>query len=129
MTDQPVRVPEPPGSAESRQLCSALTGSLPQRLGELAARKVDGNSQVSAAWGDPSVTLQCGLIAAPAPVGQVVTLDGVDWALVKDKHGVTWTTIGRRVTVRVRVPSAYDDQAPLLAQLSPIVIRTVPKSP
>lgn len=84
---------------------------------------------MSAAWGDPPVILLCGQIAAPSPVGDLVTLDGVDWAPVTDKAGVTWTTIGRRATVRVRVPSKYDDQAPLLARLSPAIIRALPPAP
>lgn len=127
-TEQQVRIPEPPSTAESRQLCSALTWSLPKRLGPLPARQVDGNTQVSAAWGDPPVILQCGLIAAPTPVGQLVTLDGVDWAPVTDKTVVTWTTIGRKATVRVVVPRKYDNQAPLLAHLSPAISRAVPKA-
>lgn len=81
---------------------------------------------MTAAWGDPPVTLQCGLIAAPTPLGQVITLDGVEWAPQPDTAGVTWTTVGRQANLRVRVPDKYDNQAPLLADLSPHIVRYLP---
>lgn len=119
-------MPDPPGSAESRQLCAGLTAALPRRLGELTARAVDGDRRSAAAWGDPPVVLRCGLIAAPTPVGQLVTLDGVDWAPISDQRTVRWTTVGRRATVEVQVPRTYNSQAPLLAQLSPIITGELP---
>lgn len=73
------------------------------------------------------MTLRCGLIAAPTPLGALVTLDGVDWAPVSGNGAVTWTTVGRPATVQVRVPSRYDAQGPLLAELSPAIIRALPK--
>ncbi|MGB9376336.1 MAG: DUF3515 domain-containing protein [Mycobacteriales bacterium] len=123
---RPVSVPEPPGSVTTRQLCPKLIDSLPHRLGSLEGRKVEGAPRLTAAWGDPAVTLQCGMFATPSPLGAVVTLDGVDWSPVTDSRGVTWTTVGRKAAVRVLVPKKYDDQAPLLAQLSPRIVAVLP---
>jgi len=127
--NQPIEVPDPPSSVESRRLCAALTAALPRRLAQLAARTVDGNPRAAAAWGDPPVILRCGLLATPSQLGQLVTLDGVNWAPVVGKHEVTWTAVGRPVTVQVRVPRRYDSQALLLAELSPVIVRTLPASP
>jgi hypothetical protein len=60
------------------------------------------------------------------PVGQLLTIDGVDWTPEENATGVTWTTVGRQVTVQVRVPRRYDSQGPLLAPLSPALRRTIP---
>jgi len=80
-----------------------------------------------AAWGDPPVGLRCGGPAPAGPVGQVITVDGLDWAPVADAEGVTWTTTGRRVTVVVRFPKPYDAQGTRVAVLSPAILRTVPR--
>ncbi len=124
--DRPVPVKNPPNSALSARLCSDLTGALPRRLAELDARIVDGDKRLTAAWGDPPVTLRCGIIATPSPLGQLVTLDGIDWTTVIGKSTVTWLTVGRRATVEVTVPRRYDAQGPMLAQLSPAISRRVP---
>ena len=125
---RPVPVAAPDASCESRRVCATLIGALPDRLGELPARTVDGDRRLTAAWGQPPVVLRCGHIATPSPLGQLITLDGVDWTPVPSERRVTWMTVGRKVTVEVRVPRSYDSQAPLLAHLSPAIVRTVPAS-
>lgn len=121
-----MRVADAPTAADARRVCSNLVSALPERLGELTRRRVDGDRRAAAAWGDPPVVLQCGVPGLGHPVGQLVTIDGVDWTPEEDRAGVTWTTVGRRVTVQVRVPDRYDSQGPLLAPLSPVLRRTVP---
>jgi hypothetical protein len=124
----PVRVDGRPVTLSGRQICPRLVEGLPDRLGRLPARRVESAVRSAAAWGDPPVVLRCGVAPRIGPVGQVVTLDGVDWTADEDHAGVTWTTVSRRVDVQVRVPGRYDSQGPLLAMLSPILGRTVPKA-
>lgn len=124
----PLAVSVSPVDAEATQACAHLVHALPRRLGALPARRITGSSRAAAAWGDPPVVLRCGLPPRPGPVGDLVTLDRVDWTFEADNTGVTWRTVRRRVSVEVRVPGRYDSQGPLLARLSPALLRTVPAS-
>jgi hypothetical protein len=127
-TPPPVRVDGTPFTISGRQVCPRLVDGLPDHLGQLPARQVEGALRSAAAWGDPPVVLRCGVAPRVQPVGQLVTLDGVDWTTDVDDSGVTWTTVGRQVDVQVRVPGRYDSQGPMLALLSPILKRTIPKA-
>jgi len=122
-----VHVVGAPFSIEGRRVCPRLLHALPQRLGNLAARDVEGGGS-AAAWGDPPVLLRCGVAPRIGPVGQIVVLDGVDWTTDVDNSAVTWTTLGRGVTVSVRVPGHYDSQGPLLTTLSPTIKAYVPRA-
>jgi len=124
----PVHVQGTPFSIEGRKVCPRLVGGVPARLGPLAGRHVEGGAGSAAAWGDPPVVLRCGVPPRVTPAGQIVVLDGVDWTTDVDNAGVTWTTVGRRVNVQVRVPGRYDSQGPLLSPLSPVIRRTVPRA-
>ncbi|MDP9239722.1 MAG: DUF3515 domain-containing protein [Actinomycetota bacterium] len=123
-----VHVDGAPFTIEGRRVCPRLVDGLPNRLGKLAARRVEGGSGSAAAWGGPPVVLRCGVAPRIAPVGQIVVLDGVEWTTDVDKTGVTWTTVGRRVNVAVRVPGRYDSQGPLLSTLSPAIKDMIPKA-
>ncbi len=122
----PLTVSVSPVDAEAKRACAHLVDALPSRLGALPARRVTGSSRAAAAWGNPPVVLRCGLPPRAGPVGDLLTLDRVDWTFEADNTGVTWWTVRRRVTVEVRVPGRYDSQGPLLAMLSPALLRTVP---
>jgi hypothetical protein len=124
---RPVKVDGTPFTIEGRRVCAALVHALPDRLGTLRARKVSGATSSAFAWGDPPVVLRCGVAPRIGPAGQIVALDGVDWTTDIDGGGVTWTTVGRRVNVAVRVPGRYDSQGPLLATLSPKLQRLLPR--
>ncbi len=115
----PVRIPSGGAPDEGRPECASLIAALPDRLGPLTRRRVEGDIRGGAAWGSPAVVLRCGVPAPPRPIGALFTADGVDWTPREDPDGVTWTTVGRPVSVQVRFPARYDSQGPLLATLSP----------
>jgi hypothetical protein len=101
--------------------CRALTASLPTSLDKgIDRRPVTGDAGRTAAWGDPPITLECGV---PLP-DQTVTplrIDGFPLVTVEKGGVVTYTTSDRAVNARVTIPRSYDDQTylvlPLLAAL------------
>ncbi|GAC1442681.1 MAG: hypothetical protein NVS3B26_01280 [Mycobacteriales bacterium] len=118
----PVAVPVPTAAAPLvLSSCRALTATLPEQLVPGTHRRpVTGDPGRTAAWGDPPITLQCGV---PLPDQRVtpVTIDNLP--LVTDERGqqVSYTTQDRAVNATVAVPKSYQDQAylvlPLIAAL------------
>jgi Protein of unknown function (DUF3515) len=97
--------------------CRTLTASLPQSLDKgVARRPVTGDAARTAAWGDPPITLECGV---PLP-DQTVTplrIDGFPLVTVEKGGIVTYTTSDRAVNARVTIPRSYDDQTYLVLPL------------
>ncbi|MCK6211989.1 DUF3515 domain-containing protein [Georgenia sp. EYE_87] len=110
----------PPGEHAADPTCGDVLISTPEALGGLERRST--SSQATTAWGDPAVTLRCG-VEPPGPTTDrclsVETGDGsfVDWiALEGDDESLpeharqsrgSWTfvTYGREPAVEVVVPA------------------------
>jgi hypothetical protein len=110
--------------ARTAQVCLAVTSQLPGKVRDLPARKVSAGPEQNAAYGEPPVTVACG-VPQPALCERVdgghagcVPLD----AVMLKMNGVCWwgedgpatdlfTTMDREVAVRVAVPSTYQQTA------------------
>ncbi|MCW2606610.1 MAG: hypothetical protein JWO60_1303 [Frankiales bacterium] len=96
--------------------CAALLRAVPQELGDgLRRREVTGDPLRTAAWGDPAVTLECGVPRPERPEPPVEIGPNDDGPLVafttRDVGaGTRFTTSDRAVTVAVTVPDVYDSQ-------------------
>jgi Protein of unknown function (DUF3515) len=118
----PVTVAAPPGlSAAAQRSCQELISALPTDLGGLPARPVDSPSPYVVAWGDPAVTLRCGVAR---PVAFIATADvqqinGVAWFAERRGQTTAWTVVDRPVYVEVMVPAA--DASGPVARLSTAV--------
>jgi hypothetical protein len=104
-------------------VCRTLIDALPVELnGGVRRRPVSPDTGRTAAWGDPAVTLQCGV-----PLGDQtqtpLQIDG--FPLVTDERGaaVTYTTADRAVNVAVRVPKSYEEQVYLVQDLVPFLTK------
>ena len=98
--------------------CRDLKGLVPQELGKgIALRPATPTSDTTLAWGDPAITLRCG-VKAGLRTDQHFTFDDVAWAMHDDGASRRWTTTGRKVNVEVVIPDAYDAQAELLGALA-----------
>ena len=105
----PVRLDDPPVDDATRQTCTSLLAALPATLLGSARREVTGT--LGAAWGDPPITVACG-IAEPTgltPTATCLEVDGVGWWPQPGQGGQVYTTLGRQVVVQVGVPSAYGE--------------------
>ena len=106
--------------------CTALLAALPAELAAGTSRRpVLPASGRTAAWGDPPITLRCGV-----PVGdqkdQPFGADGVLWAVHDTGAGQRWTTTDRAVNIAIDIPDRYEAQAEIIIRLSPAIKATLP---
>ena len=125
-----VKVAPPPAlSAAQQRACQDLISALPTDLGDLPARPVDSSSPYVAAWGEPAVTLRCGVPRPPSFIAtaDVQQINGVTW--FPERRGATtaWVVVDRPVYVEVLVPAA-DASAPV-ARLSTAVTAALKPRP
>ena len=125
--DGPVQVDVPAVTApQERAACAALVAALPDEVDPgVRRREVAGDSSLTAAWGEPAVTLECG-VAAPDRPEEPVIVNGVTWSVRDIGAGFRWTTSGRVVNVAVQIPDAYENGAEIVNPLSGPLTQAVP---
>lgn len=128
----PVAVPVPvPSSDVAAAACAMLDTSLPSSVLTGVRRKTEPDVPTTAAWGDPPITLQCG-VAEPAtltPTSTLLTVDGIDWYPEQRSAGYVFTTRGLVANVEVAVPDAYAPETAALTDLAPAITKSVPATP
>jgi len=125
-----VKVAAPPAlSAAALRACQELVAALPTDLGDLPARPVDSSSPYVAAWGEPAVTLRCGVPRPPSFIAtaDVQQINGVAWFAERRGGTTAWIVVDRPVYVEVLVPAA-DASAPV-ARLSTAVAAALKHRP
>jgi hypothetical protein len=125
-----IRVAAPPAlSAAAERACRELVSALPTELGDLPARPVDSSSPYVVAWGDPAVTLRCGVPRPPSFIGSadVNDISGVTWFAERRGDRTAWTAVDRTVYVEVIAPVGAAS-APA-ARLSTPILRALPARP
>lgn len=130
-----VDVPRP-ASASAQSQCAALTAAVPQTVDNVNRRGTAPGSPLTAAWGDPPITLRCGVpepdVLRPGsktynPTADEAYIDGVAWLIEKTGDGYRFTAAQRAVYVEVDVPSAYSPETNPLVDLSEAVIKAIPR--
>jgi hypothetical protein len=104
-----VKVAAPPAlPAAAQRACQELISALPTDLGDLPARPVDSSSPYVAAWGEPAVTLRCGVPRPPSFIAtaDVQQINGVAWFAERRGGTTAWTVVDRPVYVEVLAPAA-----------------------
>jgi hypothetical protein len=117
-----VSVPDPAPTGESEGVCSALMADLPATVLDGKRREVEPGRH-SAAWGDPPITLRCGVDKPPelSAASACYEVNGVGWFAEEASGGYLFTTIGRTAYVEVGVPSEYAPEANALVDLAATV--------
>lgn len=122
--------PTPPDDAAAA--CRALLAATPDAVDGHDRRETDPASDYTAAWGDPAITLACGVAEPDAlgPASQCFEVNGVGWfAERRDEQGeVRFTTIGRETVVQAVVPTDYAPEANPLVDLATPIKQHVPVS-
>ncbi|SDB84422.1 Protein of unknown function [Raineyella antarctica] len=123
----PVTLPDPVVDAPTRDLCTSLVAATPESV--LGSPRRETTGTLGAAWGDPPITLECGIPQPPGltATSQCLEVDGVGWWPQDGVTGQVFTTIGRRTHVRIGVPNSYGNTGDVLAQLSPVVAEHIPQ--
>jgi hypothetical protein len=117
-----VAVPEPTPDEADRRTCTALVTALPDEV-EGGLRRTAEPGVLTAAWGDPPITLRCGVAAPPGltPSSECLEINGVGWFSEDVEGGVLFTTIGRAAFVEVAVPTGYTPAVNPLVDLAAAV--------
>jgi hypothetical protein len=88
---------------------------------------MSAGSEQNAAYGDPPLTVQCGVPADSYPAtDDVYRLDDVCWHSRVDGDSTVWTTVDREVPVRVTVPGAATGASQWTIAFSRAVAESVP---
>ena len=85
-------------------VCRQVIAGLPETVLGSNRRPVSGPEQ-NAAYGDPPVTVACGVAAMTvASTDDVTQISGVCWLAKPGSAATVWTTVDRSVPVAVTVP-------------------------
>ena len=117
-----VAIPEPTPDEADRSTCTALVAALPDEV-EGGLRRPAEPGLLTAAWGDPPITLRCGVAAPPGltPSSECLEINGVGWFSEDAEGGVLFTTVGRAAFVEVAVPDGYTPAVNPLVDLAAAV--------
>lgn len=125
----PVDVAAPVLSGRAEVVCRALLSRLPDALRDRARRPVTAGAEQNAAYGDPPITVACGVPVASFPATDLVyVLDRVCWHAATTTGGTVWTTVDREVPVRVTVPGGYPEPGQWVIDFSGPLIEAVPSA-
>ncbi|ROT32697.1 DUF3515 domain-containing protein [Micromonospora sp. HM5-17] len=123
----PVEMAAPVLAERPATLCRALLSQLPATLRGLAQRPVTAGPEQNAAYGDPAVTLACGVPAPTfAPEAELWVVNGVCWLPEQRSDGLLLTTVDRAAAIRLSIPAA---QSPTLEWAAPVaesIVAAVP---
>jgi hypothetical protein len=123
----PVAVSTSPLAGRPTLVCRALLARLPERLGDLSRRPVTAGAEQNAAYGDPPVTLACGVPGPSAATdAQFLRLSGICWYASPGADGTVWSLQAREVPLTVGVPARYEGQ--LLIGLSEAIGSSIAES-
>jgi hypothetical protein len=117
-----VTMTDPEPSTAVRQTCAAVMATLPATVLDQPRRTVEPGV-LSAAWGDPTITLRCG-VAKPPGLGdasECFEVNGVGWFAEEAEGGFLFTTIGRPAYVQLGVPTEYAPEANALVDVAEAV--------
>jgi hypothetical protein len=131
-SDGAVEIRSPDVSRADRAACTRFLDALPETLADRQRREVSPSGALGAAWGDPAITLTCG-VGVPDTFDRFASCEvanGVGWFVppgqIDDRSGdVALTAVGYRPRVQVVVPSEYRPAGPaaVIAQLAEPVKR------
>lgn len=120
--------PGPVRGDEVDRACAALLEALPEQVDPgVERREVEPESGRTAAWGDPPVTLQCG-VEPPADIEPPFVVNGVEFTTRDVGDATRWTTYGRTVVAAFEIPDAYSG-ASVVVEVAAAVERALPDDP
>jgi hypothetical protein len=131
-----VQMAAPKLSERASAVCLAVTSQLPTTVRNLPARKVSAGPEQNAAWGEPPLTVACGVTqpqmcetlgagAGCVPLDtELLIMNNVCWYAEQTPGAATFTTMDREIAVQVRVPTGYEQPAQWANEFSDAVVST-----
>ncbi|MGI5213623.1 DUF3515 family protein [Plantactinospora sp. CA-290183] len=110
-------------------VCRALLSRLPASVLGLNQRPVTAGPEQNAAYGDPALTVACGVPPPTvAPDEQLWMVNQVCWQATPGDAGLVLTTVDREVAVRLTVPPAHRQTVEWAAPVAGSVVASVPSA-
>lgn len=123
----PVEIAAPELTERQAVVCRALLSQLPPQIQDLPQRPVSAGAEQNAAYGDPALTVACGVTPVDVPpLDDVYLVNRVCWYGSTDADGTRLTTLDREVPVQVWVPATYGSALQRVSGISETIIETVP---
>lgn len=128
-----VDVDPPHPTGDAGQPCRALKKRLPDRVSDEERRSADPASPYTEAWGDPAITLRCG-VGKPrsyTSTAQLLTVNDIAWLPVPQDADVptTFYVVERRAYIELEVPKEHSPASDALVDVGSAISATVPKAP
>lgn len=137
LSQVPVLMPAPKLPPRAATICRAVLAKLPPSIRGLPQRPVTAGPEQNAAYGEPAVTLACG-VEQPAmcpsleetrpgcvPLDtELLTMNEVCWYAQQRTDGDVFTTMDREIAVRVTVPAGLAQTAQWANEFSDAVAAT-----
>ena len=138
MPSAPVQMAAPRLTEQNARVCLAVTSQLPATVRDLPARRVSAGPEQNVAYGEPPITVACG-VPQPAMCERVdggrpgcvpldtelLLMNGVCWYGQDGPATDVFTTMDRAVAVQVTVPGNYQQTAQWANEFSDAVVTTV----
>jgi hypothetical protein len=123
----PVTMAAPALGEPGATTCRLLMAKLPDRLRDRVRRPVVAGPEQNAAYGDPPITVSCGVPGTVVPPGeQPFTLSGVCWYGVVGQTNAVLTTQDRTVPIVVTIPRTYAEPGQWTIEFSGPIVATDP---
>jgi len=126
----PVEMAAPALAERPATVCRALLSRLPASIRDLGQRPVTAGPEQNAAYGDPALTLSCGVPKPTvAPTADLWMVNGVCWHTEHGDADLVLTTVDREVPVRLVVPPGQEQTVQWAAPVSQSLVASVPSVP
>ncbi|WBB81980.1 DUF3515 family protein [Micromonospora sp. WMMD882] len=110
-------------------VCRALLSQLPPAVRELTQRPVTAGAEQNAAYGDPALTVACGVPEPTVPAADTVWVAGkVCWYVREEAAATVLTSVDRETGVQVTVPRAYEQPLQWITPVADAVVASVPSA-
>jgi hypothetical protein len=124
----PVTLSSPPLAPDAVGPCRTVIANLPDAIQDHKRRPIKGDVESSAAYGDPPITLSCGVaVSLLDPTTVVYPLGGVCWAAFGGSGNTIWRTVDRKVGLEVVVPGPADGSGQSVVPLGNAITTAVPR--
>lgn len=123
----PVEIGAPALAERPATVCRALLSQLPPAIRDLNQRPVTSGAEQNAAYGDPALTVACGITEPSFPLtDDVWVINKVCWHATEETDATVLTTVDREVPVRVAVPRVYEQPLQWVTPISDAIVASVP---
>ncbi|MEU4568424.1 DUF3515 family protein [Micromonospora sp. NPDC023956] len=122
----PVEMAAPPLAERPATVCRALLSKLPSSVRDLPQRPVTAGPEQNAAYGDPALTVSCGVPEPAIPLTDTVwVVEQVCWHASEQSDVTVLTTVDREAAVRVTVPKGYEQPLQWVSPISEAIVASI----